>query len=79
MVPFFQDGEELKIEIPYEDVEAFPNDLASEMEVEDDDVDELEDLLKDDAEDLSEDDIKEIDGDDDTPRFQPDDNSEHEN
>ena len=42
-------------------------------------MDELESLLKDESDDLTEDDIKEIDGDDDTPKFQLDNNSEHEN
>lgn len=67
--------------VEYDDIEAFPM-LEVETAIEDEDeeeVVEIDELLKDDPEDLSEDDIKEIDSDDDTPKFLPEDNSEHEN
>ena len=69
--------------VDYDDTEAFPtleddDDLLDELEEDDDEI-EVDDLLKDDTEDLTEDDIKEIDSDDDTPKFLPEDNSEHEN
>ncbi|MEA1967093.1 MAG: hypothetical protein U9N77_02585 [Thermodesulfobacteriota bacterium] len=78
---FFSDEPEEKLVVEYSDVESFPPlDEENEDDDEDDDV-ELDDLLKEEKEneDLSEDDIKEIDTDDDTPKFQPEDNSEHEN
>lgn len=68
--------------VEYEDIEGLPllDTVIDFAHLEDDDEDpEIEDLLKDDPDDLSEDDIKEIDSDDDTPRFLPDDDSEHEN
>ncbi|MFO7749881.1 MAG: hypothetical protein R6V54_07270 [Desulfobacteraceae bacterium] len=76
---FFAGGMEEKLVVEYDDVEGFP-DLEEAVEDEEEYV-ELDDLLKDEkpSEDLSEDDIKEIDSDDDTPKFQPDDDSEHEN
>ena len=79
LAAFLHEGQGDKLVIDYEDVEAIPNEDEELEEVEDADVDELESLLKDETEDLTEDDIKEIDGDDDTPRFQLDNNSEHEN
>ncbi len=78
--PFLSEGQGDRLVIDYEDIEAFPSEHEVLLEeVDDADVDELESLLKDETEDLTEDDIKEIDGDDDTPRFQLDNNSEHEN
>lgn len=71
--------------VEYEDIEGLPlmdSEAIDFAGLDDDDEDaEIEDLLKDDSDsdDLSEDDIKEIDSDDDTPRFLPDDDSEHEN
>ncbi|MBF0467450.1 MAG: hypothetical protein HQK61_00960 [Desulfamplus sp.] len=69
--------------VEYEDIDSLPlldNESIKFGNIDDDDEDaEIEDLLKDDSDDLSEDDIKEIDSDDDTPRFLPDDDSEHEN
>jgi len=76
---FFKEGGGDKFLVEYEDIEAFPKENEEPEEVDDADVDELENLLQDETEDVTEDDIKEIDGDDDTPKFQPDDNSEHEN
>ncbi|GAB6144272.1 hypothetical protein [Desulfocicer niacini] len=76
---FLTEGHGDKLVIEYEDIEAFPKENEEVDEVDDADVDELESLLKDETEDLTEDDIKEIDGDDDTPKFQLDNNSEHEN
>ncbi|MBF0204393.1 MAG: hypothetical protein HQK67_08800 [Desulfamplus sp.] len=71
------------IVVDYEDIDGLPlmeQEAIDFGDLDDDDEDaEIEDLLKDDADDLSEDDIKEIDSDDDTPRFLPDDDSEHEN
>lgn len=68
--------------VDYEDIDGLPlSDEAihfAHLNDDDDDV-EIEDLLKDDPDDLSEDDIKEIDSDDDTPRFETDDDSDHEN
>jgi hypothetical protein len=68
---FFAKKSEEKIIVNYEDVES----LVAE-EIEEEDV-EVEDLLSDDG-DTSEDAIKEIDTEDDTPKFKPEDNSEHE-
>ena len=76
---FFKDGGGDKFVVDYEDVEAFPQEKEEPEEVDDADVDELETLLQDETQDVTEGDIKEIDGDDDTPKFQPDNNSEHEN
>lgn len=75
-----EQGAQGPVVMDYEDIDAFPDEEEEIPDGDDADVDELEELLKDDDEDdLSEDDIKEIDGDDDTPRFQTDDDSEHEN
>jgi len=74
-------GEE-KMVVAYDDIDSFPDlEEIAEMEEPEDEYVEIGDLLKDEktSEDLSEDDIKEIDSDDDTPKFQPDDTSEHEN
>ncbi|MCK5100111.1 MAG: hypothetical protein KAR45_18515 [Desulfobacteraceae bacterium] len=68
---FFSKKSEEKIVVNYEDVESLVTEEEEEEEVE------VEDLLKDDG-DTSEDEIKEIDTEDDTPKFKPEDNSEHE-
>ncbi len=72
-----------EIVVDYEDIEGLPlsdHDAIHFSHLSDDEEDvEIEDILKDDPDDLSEDDIKEIDSDDDTPRFETDDDSEHEN
>lgn len=69
--------------VDYEDIDGLPlsdHETIHFAHLSDDDDDvEIEDLLKDDPDDLSEDDIKEIDSDDDTPRFETDDDSDHEN
>ncbi|MGD9731820.1 MAG: hypothetical protein AB7U45_06530 [Desulfamplus sp.] len=69
--------------VDYEDIDGLPlsdHEAIHFAHLNDDDDDvEIEDLLKDDPDDLSEDDIKEIDSDDDTPRFETDDDSDHEN
>jgi hypothetical protein len=69
--------------VEYEDIDGLPlsdHEAIHFAHLADDDEDvEIEDLLKEDPDDLSEDDIKEIDSDDDTPRFETDDDSEHEN
>ncbi len=70
-----------QILVEYEDIDALPSiaDTPEEVEELEDEEDEISDLLKEDSDDLSEDDIKEIDSDDDTPKFLPDNDSEHEN
>ncbi|MBF0301693.1 MAG: hypothetical protein HQK73_01510 [Desulfamplus sp.] len=69
--------------VEYEDIDSLPlsdHEAIHFGHLTDDEEDvEIEDILKDDPDDLSEDDIKEIDSDDDTPRFETDDDSEHEN
>ena len=74
-VAFFKDGAEEKLIIEYNDIEAFPGE--EEFVLEDDDV-ELDALLEEDG-DTKEDEMKEIDSEDDTPKFTPEDTSEHEN
>ncbi|MCP4723017.1 MAG: hypothetical protein GY860_26490 [Desulfobacteraceae bacterium] len=74
-VAFFKDGAEEKLIIEYNDIEAFPGE--EEFVLEDDDV-ELDTLLEEDG-DTKEDEMKEIDSEDDTPKFTPEDTSEHEN
>ncbi len=69
---FFSSKSEDKIVVNYEDAES----LAAEEIVEE--VLEVDALLAEDDDDISEDAIKEIDMDDDTPKFKPEDNSEHE-
>jgi hypothetical protein len=71
---FFKNKNEEKIEIEYDDIEAFPSEEEFLM---DDDV-ELEEILENDG-DTKEDEMKEIDSEDDTPKFTPEDTSEHEN
>ncbi len=72
---FFTDETQEKVIVEFKDSET----LAEEEEfvLEDEDV-ELDALLDEDG-DSKEDEIKEIDSDDDTPRFTPEDISEHEN
>ncbi len=69
--------------VDYEDIDGLPlldHEAIHFAHLSDEEEDvEIEDLLKEDPDDLSEDDIKEIDSDDDTPRFETDDDSEHEN
>ena len=77
MTPFLSDESENKLVMDYDDAEALPIEEEEELEEEEEGV-ELDELLGGDSSDLAEDDIEEIDGDDDTPQFQPDDNSEHE-
>ena len=74
-IAFFKNKAEEKIIIEYDDVEAFPKE--EEFQLEDDDV-EIDKILEDDG-DTKEDEIKEIDSEDDTPKFKPEDISEHEN
>ncbi len=72
---FLKDDTQEKIVIEYNDVESFPDE--DQFEIDDTDV-ELDKILEEDG-DTKEDEIKEIDSDDDTPRFTPEDTSEHEN
>jgi hypothetical protein len=72
---FLKNKTEEKITIEYDDVEAFPKE--EEFHLEDDDV-ELDKILEEDGT-SDEDEIKEIDPKDDTPRYTPEDISEHEN
>jgi hypothetical protein len=74
-IEFFQDDAQEKIIIEYDDIEAFPKE--EKFQLEDDDV-EIDKILEGDGE-TSEDEIKEIDSEDDTPKFTPEDTSEHEN
>jgi len=74
-IEFFENKEEEKIIIEYDDVETFPKE--EEFLLEDDDV-ELDKILEEDG-DTKEDEMKEIDSEDDTPNFKPEDISEHEN
>ncbi len=74
-VEFFKNDKEEKIIIEYNDIEAFPKE--EKFQLEDEDV-ELDKILEEDGE-TSEDEIKEIDSEDDTPKFTPEDTSEHEN
>lgn len=71
---FFKNDAEEKIIVEYDDVEAFPQEEEFLL---DDDV-ELEKILEEDG-DTKEDEMKEIDSEDDTPKFKPEDTSEHEN
>ncbi len=72
---FFTSDDMESVTIEYDDVESFPGDVDFELEDEDVELDEI--LEVDGATD--EDEIKEIDDEDDTPRFTPEDTSEHEN
>ena len=71
---FFKNEAEEKIVIEYNDVEAFPKEEEFQL---DDDV-ELDKILEEDG-DTKEDEMKEIDEGGDTPKFTPEDTSEHEN
>jgi hypothetical protein len=71
---FFKSKDELTLTIEYDDAEAFPQTEEFKLE---DDV-EIDKILEEDG-DSKEDEIKEIDSDDDTPKFKPEDISEHEN
>lgn len=72
---FFNDEAEVKIVIEYDDVEAVPKE--KEFHLEDADV-EIDKILEEDGT-TDEDEMKEIDAKDDTPKFTPEDISEHEN
>ncbi len=73
--PFIQDESQTTLVLECDDADSFPRtDLPF---IDEDDV-ELDTLLDEDG-DTKEDEIKEIDDEDDTPRFMPEDNSEHEN
>jgi hypothetical protein len=72
---FFKDETLEKVIVEYKDSETLP--AEEEFRLEDEDV-ELDALLDEDG-DSKEDEIKEIDDEDDTPRFTPEDTSEHEN
>ncbi len=74
-IEFFKNDAEEKIIIEYDDVEAFP--IEEPVQLEDEDV-EIDKILEEDG-DTTEDEIKEIDSPDDTPKFTPEDTSEHEN
>ena len=73
-IEFFKDEAQEKISIEYDDVEAFPKEEEFLL---DDDV-EIDKILEEDG-DTKEDELKEIDSEDDTPKFTPEDTSEHEN
>lgn len=72
-IDFFKNNEE-KLIIEYDDAESFPSEEKFQLE---DDV-EIDKILEEDG-DTNEDEMKEIDSEDDTPRFTPEDTSEHEN
>ncbi|WP_020589675.1 hypothetical protein [Desulfobacter curvatus] len=74
-VGFFADPESDKLVIDFNDVDTLPGE--EDFSLEDDDV-ELDELLDEDG-DTKEDEMKEIDSEDDTPKFTPEDTSEHEN
>jgi hypothetical protein len=71
---FFKNKKEIELVIEYDDIEAFPREEEFQI---DDDV-EIDKILEDDG-DTKEDEMKEIDSEDDTPKFTPEDTSEHEN
>ena len=70
---FFSNKSEEKIVVNYEDVESL---VAAVEEVEEEI--EVDNILSEEDDDTSENAIKEIDSEDDTPKFTPEDNSEHE-
>jgi hypothetical protein len=72
---FFKDDTQEKIIVEFKDSETLPDE--DDFRLEDEDV-ELDELLDEDG-DSKEDEIKEIDDEEDTPRFTPEDISEHEN
>lgn len=71
---FFKKKKEIELVIEYDDIEAFPGEEEFQI---DDDV-EIDKILEDDG-DTKENEMKEIDSEDDTPKFTPEDTSEHEN
>ncbi len=73
-IEFFKDKAQEKIIIEYDDIEAFPKEEEFLL---DDDV-EIDKILEEDG-DTKEDEMTEIDSEDDTPKFTPEDTSEHEN
>lgn len=75
-IDFFKNKSEKKIVVKYNDIDVF---AKEDFQLEDDDV-KLDEILDDD--DIDVDKIKEIDDpiiENDTPKFKPDDTSEHEN
>ncbi|NOX35267.1 MAG: hypothetical protein GXP56_16310 [Deltaproteobacteria bacterium] len=74
-IEFFKNKEEVKVIVEYDDSEAFPKE--EKFRLEDEDV-EIDKILEEDG-DTKEDELKEIDSEDDTPKFTPEDTSEHEN
>ncbi len=74
-VDFFKTTKTENITIEYDDVESFPKE--EEFHLEDEDV-ELDKILEEDGT-TDEDELKEIDDKNDTPKFTPEDTSEHEN
>ncbi|MCP3876091.1 MAG: hypothetical protein GY699_23460 [Desulfobacteraceae bacterium] len=74
-IKFFKSDEPQNIVIEYDDAEAFPKE--EEFHLEDEDV-EIDKILEEDGT-TDDDEIKEIDAKDDTPKFTPEDTSEHEN
>jgi hypothetical protein len=68
---FFSNKSEEKIVVNYEDVESLVSEVIEEEAV-------VVDTLLSEDDDTSENAIKEIDNEDDTPKFKPEDNSEHE-
>ena len=73
-IEFFKKKKEIELVVEYDDIEAFPGEEEFLME---DDV-EIDKILEDDG-DTKEDEMKEIDSEEDTPKFTPEDTSEHEN
>ncbi|MCP4020549.1 MAG: hypothetical protein GY729_01795 [Desulfobacteraceae bacterium] len=71
---FFKNKSADKLIVEYDDADSFPKE---EFHLEEEDV-EIDKILEEDG-DTKEDEIKEIDSEDDTPKFKPEDNSEHEN
>lgn len=72
---FFKDEAVEKVIVEFTDSETLPDE--DDFQLEEDDV-ELDALLDEDG-DTKEDEMKEIDSEDDTPKFTPEDTSEHEN
>lgn len=75
VAPFFASDETDTITVEYDDVDFFPQ--KEEFQLESEDV-ELDKILEKDGT-SEEDEMREIDSEDDTPRFKPEDTSEHEN
>ena len=72
---FLKDKNQEKLIIDYNDIEAFPDE--EEFSIDDSDV-EFDKILEEDG-NTKDDEMKEIDSEDDTPKFTPEDISEHEN